>query len=490
MKNKTAFIIGSGIAGIAASIRLRLKGYRVTVFEANSYPGGKLTERRKHGYRWDAGPSLFTMPHYVDELFELAGKNPRDHFNYIKTDESCRYFWDDHTQLIAWDEQEKFAQEAAQSLQTDKKSVIDRLQSSAFMYETAGRIFLEKPLNRASTWLSKDVGKALTRLHKLAVFRSMHADNKRMLQHPKLVQLFDRYATYNGSDPYRAPGILNIIPHLEHNIGTYLPVKGMHAITESLVSLARELGVDFHFNESVEKILVHNKKACGVRTKTKSYNADLVVSNMDITPTYRKLLKGEKAPERTLKQERSSSALIFYWGVKKVYTRLGPHNIFFSSDYKQEFKELFKGEVPGSDPTVYVHITARNIPSDAPPGYENWFVMLNVPGHKDQDWKALIPQYRKKIIDKINPILKTNIEEQIECELTLTPEDIERNTSSAGGSLYGTSSNNRFAAFLRHANKSSRIRDLYFCGGSVHPGGGIPLCLLSAKIVSELCPDP
>ncbi len=490
MENKTALIIGSGIAGIAASIRLQLKGYGVTVFEANSYPGGKLTEVRKQAYRWDAGPSLFTMPQYVDELFELAGKDPRDHFNYKKTDESCRYFWDDHTQLTAWDDLEKFAEEAAQTFHTEKQAVIKRLQSSAFMYETAGRIFLEKPLNQASTWFSKDVGKALTRLHKLAVFRSMHADNERILQHPKLVQLFDRYATYNGSDPYRAPGILNIIPHLEHNIGTYLPVKGMHAITESLVALAKECGVVFHFNEKVEEILVRNKKAVGVRTTARTYEADLVVSNMDITPTYRKLLKGEKAPELTLRQERSSSALIFYWGVKQVFPQLGPHNIFFSSDYKQEFEELFGGKVPASDPTIYVHITARNIPTDAPPGHENWFVMLNVPGHNGQDWDKLIPQYRKKIIEKINPLLQTTLEAHIECELTLTPADIERKTSSAGGSLYGTSSNNRFAAFLRHANKSSRIKDLYFCGGSVHPGGGIPLCLLSAKIVSEICPDP
>lgn len=490
MPQKKALIIGSGVAGIASAIRLQLKGYQVGVLEANSYPGGKLTEVRQGGYRFDAGPSLFTMPHYVDELFELAGKNPRSYFNYKRTDESCRYFWDDKTRIIAWDDIEKFGQEVEHKIGVDKNVVVKRLQASAFMYETAGRIFLEKPLNSLKTWLTKDVVRAILRLHKLSLFSSMHDDNSRILQHPKLVQLFDRYATYNGSDPYRAPGILNIIPHLEHNIGTFLPEKGMHQITLSLVALARELGVEFNFNQQVEEILVRNKKAYGVVTPKGIMEADLVVSNMDITPTYRKLLPNEKPPERTLSQERSSSALIFYWGVKSTFSELGPHNIFFSEDYKKEFEELFSGLTPPTDPTIYVHITSRDIPGDAPEGCENWFVMINAPAHKDHNWEELIPLYRKKIFEKINRILNTKLEASIENEGTLTPQDIQIKTSSLGGSLYGTSSNSRFAAFLRHANNSSKIKDLYFCGGSVHPGGGIPLCLLSAKIVSEICPNP
>jgi diapolycopene oxygenase len=490
MPQKKALIIGSGVAGIASAIRLQLKGYQVVVLEANSYPGGKLTEVRQGGYRFDAGPSLFTMPHYVDELFELAGKNPRSYFNYKRTDESCRYFWDDKTRIIAWDDLEKFGKEVEHKIGVDKNVVVKRLQASAFMYETAGRTFLEKPLNRLKTWLTKDVVRAILRLHKLSLFSSMHEDNSRILQHPKLVQLFDRYATYNGSDPYRAPGILNIIPHLEHNIGTFLPEKGMHQITLSLVALARDLGVEFTFNQQVEEILIRNKKAFGVVTPKGIMEADVVVSNMDITPTYHKLLPNEKPPERTLSQERSSSALIFYWGVKSTFSELGPHNIFFSEDYKKEFEELFSGLTPPTDPTIYVHITSRDIPGDAPEGCENWFVMINAPAHKDHNWEELIPLYRKKIFEKINRILNTNLEALIENEGTLTPQDIQIKTSSLGGSLYGTSSNSRFAAFLRHANNSSKIKDLYFCGGSVHPGGGIPLCLLSAKIVSEICPKP
>jgi diapolycopene oxygenase len=485
-----AIIIGSGIAGLAVSVRLAIKGYSVIVFETNDYPGGKLTQFTQGKYRFDAGPSLLTMPHYIDDLFIAAGKDPRKYFNYKRKDESCRYFWDDGTRLTAWAEREKFAAEVEEKLGVKARVVIEKLNKSRLMYELAGRTFLEKPLNRLSTWINKDIIKPLLNLHKLGLFSTMHQDNAEMLGDPKLVQMFDRYATYNGSDPYRAPGVLNIIPHLEHGIGTFHPVNGMHDITESLFALAKELGIVFRFNERVEEIQVERNRVIGVITNKQTILSDLVVSNMDVVPTYRSLLPDQKPPERILRQERSSSALIFFWGVRKTFPELGLHNIFFTKDYKKEFTDIFKGRIPAEDPTVYVNITSKDVPGDAPSSCENWFVMVNVPEDKGHDWHSLIPQYRAEIIRKLNQVLKVDMQKIIENESTLTPHDIEVKTSSLGGSLYGTSSNNRYAAFLRHANKSSRIGGLYFCGGSVHPGGGIPLCLLSAKIVSEICPHP
>ncbi|MGE4542111.1 MAG: 1-hydroxycarotenoid 3,4-desaturase CrtD [Bacteroidales bacterium] len=489
-KTKQAVIIGAGIAGIASAIRLSVKGYQVTVFEANDYAGGKLTAFEQDGYRFDAGPSLFTMPHYVDALFTLAGKNPRKYFNYIKKDTSCTYFWDDGTQLTAWADQDDFADEVQKKLGVPAVKVTKRLQKARRMYELAGQIFMEKPLNRFSTWWSKDVVKTLLHLSQLDLLKSMHKANADQLENPKLVQLFDRYATYNGSDPYRAPGILNMIPHLEHGVGTFLPEKGMHQITTSLVELAQDLGVSFRYNSRVKKIIIEGGKAAGVELDNETFKAEVVLSNMDITPSYRRLMPEVKAPETKLRQEKSSSALIFYWGIKKAFTQLGLHNIFFSSNYKQEFEEIFKGKVPAADPTVYVNITSKDVPGDAPEGCENWFVMVNVPTHNGQDWEVLIPQYKAIIIQKLNKILQADLANLIETEETLSPIEIERKTSSAGGSLYGTSSNSRYAAFLRHPNDHSNIDGLYFAGGSVHPGGGIPLCLLSARIVSEIIPQP
>jgi phytoene dehydrogenase-like protein len=202
------------------------------------------------------------------------------------------------------------------------------------------------------------------------------------------------------------------------------------------------------------------------------------------------MLPDHKAPERTLSQERSSSALIFYWGMNRVFPDLDLHNIFFSADYPGEFRKIFQQKTLSEDPTVYINVTAKESPEDAPPGGENWFVMINAPGDYGQDWDALVKQARKAILTKLSRMLSVPLEDCIAVEEVLTPCGIAARTSSYRGALYGAASNNRFAAFLRHPNFSQRIKDLYFAGGSVHPGGGIPLSLLSAKIVSDAVPTP
>ncbi|MEX8548291.1 MAG: phytoene desaturase family protein, partial [Mucilaginibacter sp.] len=314
----------------------------------------------------------------------------------------------------------------------------------------------------------------------------------------KMVQYADRFATYNGSNPYKAPATLNVIPHLEQHFGAYFPDGGMYQITLSLVALAERLGVVFHYNSSVEKIVIEKRQVKGVLVgeergaesggrKAQMITADLVISNMDVYFTYKKLLSEypKLIPEKTLRQERSSSALIFYWGINKTFPQLDLHNIFFSNDYQQEFEHIWKQKNVGSDPTIYLNITSKFLPNDAPHGCENWFTMINVPANQGQDWDKLIAKARANIIQKLSKALGEDIGKLIVCESILDPRSIESKTSSYQGSLYGTSSNSQFAAFLRHANKSSKIKNLFFCGGSVHPGGGIPLALLSAKIVGD-----
>jgi len=210
---------------------------------------------------------------------------------------------------------------------------------------------------------------------------------------------------------------------------------------------------------------------------------------MDIFPTYKNLLRDQKAPKRILCQESSSSAVIFYWGIKNQFNQLDLHNIFFSKNYKSEFDSIFNQNSVSDDFTVYVNITSKDVPQDAPEGCENWFVMINVPSDQGQDWELIKNRLREKTINKLNKILKVDLETMIEEEAVMTPPLIAQKTASHNGALYGSSSNNKMAAFLRHPNFNSKIKNLYFCGGSVHPGGGIPLCLLSAKIATDLIPN-
>jgi phytoene desaturase len=491
MTQKTAAVIGAGVAGIAASIRLANKGYQVQVFEANAYPGGKLSEFELHGYRFDAGPSLFTLPEQVDELFRLSGRNPADYFEYIKLPVVCQYFYEDGTRLTAHADPTDFAKELADKTGERREAVLDFLRDSRAKYDLTANLFLHRSLHRASTWLNPDALRGYWNIRKLDVFRSMHEANQSRFRDPRVVQLFNRYATYNGSDPYQAPATMNIIPHLEYNIGAFFPKGGMYGITRSLVALAESLGVTFHYNLPVREILANDGKAAGIRLDpeaarqtgvAETFPAHHVVSNMDVVNTYRRLLPSQRQPDFLLNQPKSSSALIFYWGIRKQFPELDLHNIFFSANYRREFDCLFKQKSLTDDPTVYINITSKYKPDDAPPGSENWFVMINAPNNSGQDWDRLIKEARNHIIDKLSRLLGTEIAPLITCEAVLDPRTIESRTSSAQGALYGNASNNRYAAFLRHSNESSRVKGLYFVGGSVHPGGGIPLSLLSAKI--------
>ena len=337
-----------------------------------------------------------------------------------------------------------------------------------------------------------DTLRSVFKLFKIDAMRTMHMANKSFFDDKRLVQYFDRYATYNGSNPYGAPATLNVIPHLEQEYGAWFPEGGMHSITNSLVSLAGSLGVKFNYNSPVSEIVIEKKKAIGIQVNGSIVAGSIIISNMDVWFTYKKLLKNYPAlkPKRILNQERSSSALIFYWGISKEFKELDLHNIFFSADYEDEFWHIWQEKNISDDATVYLNISSKYNAADAPAGHENWFVMINVPANTGQDWDAMIDKAREDIQKKLARLLNEDIAPLITSETILDPRSIEGNTSSYQGSLYGNSSNGRFAAFLRHANRSSQFKNLYFCGGSVHPGGGIPLALLSAKIVSEWISTP
>jgi len=478
-------VVGAGVAGLAASIRLARQGHQVQVFEANAYPGGKLTQIQKGGYRFDAGPSLFTLPQLVEELFELAGEDVSQHFEYIRLPVTCHYFYDDGTRITGHANKQDFAAEVAQKIGEAPDTVINALQHSALLYETLSGLFMWRSLHRRSTWFNKEAFRAYGRLHKMDFFRTMHKANKQRFKDPRTVQLFNRFATYNGSNPYQTPATLSIIPHLEFNIGAFFPKNGMHAITQALYGLAQRSGVQFHFNSPVQQIVLQNKQVQGVKVNNELVPAQVVVSNMDVVNTYKRLLTQVPPPNRLLRQPKSSSALIFYWGIKKSFAELDLHNIFFSQDYQAEFDHIFNKGSLYHDPTVYVNITSKYKPDDAPEDCENWFTMINVPNNQGQDWNQLIEQARGYIIQKLSKVLGQDVASLIEVEDVLDPRLIEQRTASAQGALYGNSSNNKYAAFMRHANFSQKYKGLYFCGGSVHPGGGIPLCLSSARIAAQ-----
>ena len=483
---KKVIIIGSGIAGLAVSIRLKSKGYSVEVYEKNKNVGGKLSDFYIDKFRHDFGPKLFTMPNLIEDIFENAGVKTDKYFKYDKLDIACKYFWDDGQIFNAYSDSQKFINEVHKKFDKHENKVEEYIFNSKKKFNLVKKIFLEKSLHKISTYLSLDSLKAILNFLQLNIFISLNSLNRRYFKDKKLIQLFNRFATYNGSSPYLTSGIMSIIQHLEHDLGVFMPRKGISDISYSLYNLATDLGVKFYFNSEIDKIIIKNKSAVGVSINKISHKADIIISNMDINLTYDRLLKGYKKPFFIKNYQPSSSAVVFYWNMNKSFSNINVHNIIFSRDQKKEFDYIFNKKSIYDDPTVYICSTSKIVKEDAPIGCENWFILINSPFDSGQDWKKIKKTLRDNIIKKINSTLKVDIESNIVGEKILTPIEIEIETLSKFGSLYGSSSNSLQSAFIRHPNFSKNINNLYFCGGSVHPGGGIPLCLNSAKIVSDL----
>ena len=432
------------------------------------------------------GPSLFTMPSLIEDIFVIAKKPISKYFSYKKKSVVCNYFYEDGTKFTVHSNKNTFIKTAVDTFDVTEKEMRFYLKRCEEKFNLLSELFLQKSLHKVSTYLSKDTLKAIFNLHKLNINTNLSDYNSSYFRDKKLVQFYNRFATYNGSSPYKTPGVMSLIPHLEHSVGTFFPKGGMSQIVKSLTKLAKDVGVKFICNSMVDKIIIQNNQVKGINVNNHFIPSDIVVSNVDVALTYKKLLTGYEPPFRILNQERSSSAIIFYWGIKKIFPELDLHNIFFSEDYKNEFKCIFDEQTISDDPTIYINISSKEQVTDAPIGCENWFTMINVPSNSGQDWNNLIRIARKNIILKLNRILKTEISELINYEYIMDPVGIEKSTNSFLGSIYGSSSNSKFSAFLRHPNFRSSISNLYFCGGSVHPGGGIPLCIWSSKIVSEL----
>ncbi|MEO5984319.1 MAG: 1-hydroxycarotenoid 3,4-desaturase CrtD [Ferruginibacter sp.] len=484
MKEKKAVIIGSGIAGLATAIRLACMGMKVTVFEKNSKPGGKLTGFSEQGYKFDAGPSLFTQPENIETLFSIAEEPIEDYFTYTTLSNTCKYFYENGKIINGFADRDKFAAEIEEQTGEEGQKIKKYLSRSHDLYTNIGTLFLERPVR--NTLFTSYVFKALRSLRFTYLFSSLASFNKRQFKTTEVRQIFNRYATYNGSNPYKAPAMLSLIPHLEHNQGTFFPRDGMSSITNALYRLAVKKGVIFLFNQQVERIIHTESKVLGVVVDNNNIPADIVVSNADVYFTFRNLLNQPQRAAGLLKQELSSSAIVFYWGINKTYLQLELHNIFFSNDYEKEFNCLFNDKVLYDDPTLYINITSKLEPSHAPQGCENWFVMINVPPDSGQDWEAIRIKAKSLVIAKINRVLGTNVEDHIVFENHMDPLQIQEKTGSFKGAIYGASSNSRFSTFLRPSNKYSLFKGLYFCGGTVHPGGGIPLCLKSACITANL----
>ncbi|MFM8493808.1 MAG: phytoene desaturase family protein [Bacteroidota bacterium] len=478
-------VIGGGVAGLAAAARLAAQGYKVDLLEAAAEPGGKMRDYQADGFRFDGGPSLFTLPEVMEQLFADCGKKMSDYVTYDRLELVTRYFYPDGTQVNAWSTPERLASELEQKIGEPAAQVLAFLKRAAFMYRITASVFIERSLHDWRNLLRLSTFLRLFAIPRLGIFTSMHHFQKRWLRHERSLQLFGRFATYNGSDPYRAPGTLSMIAHIEQERGAFYPHGGMVALRNALHQLAIDLGVQIRVNTRADQFWIHQKRLKGLLLGAEREIYPIVVCANDILQVQRKQMPRKYSQKRFLSQELSTSAVVFHWSVRGAFPQLDLHNVFFSAHYRREFQHLQRGEVD-FDPTWYVYISSKKNPTDAPSGFENWFVMANVPAQRDLPWEALVERLREEAFDRLSKALGVDLRSLVNEQRVITPHEMERATGAVGGALYGPASNSRWSAFLRQANRDQRIKGLFYCGGTVHPGGGIPLCLHSAAITADL----
>jgi len=357
--SKKAIIIGSGIAGLALSVRLKVKGYDVHVFEKNESYGGKLSEFKLGEYRYDFGPKLFTLPELLVDLFKISNQNIDDYIKYKKIEIGCKYFWEDGKVFNAYSDKQKLIKEIVSEFDTDKNKLNNYLNKSKKKFDLTRTIFLEKSLHKVSTFFSISSFRAILNFFSLDITKPLNQLNEETFDDKKLVQLFNRFATYNGSNPFVTSGIMSMIQHLEHDLGVFMPSNGLSDISKSIYNLANDLGVTFSFNSSIDKIITDKNKAIGVEKNKQKYLADIVVSNMDVNLTYSKLLNGFKKPRYLKDYEPSSSAIVFYWNINKSFKELDLHNIIFSNNNSKEFDYIFNKKLVYEDPIIFIFLTQK-----------------------------------------------------------------------------------------------------------------------------------
>jgi phytoene desaturase len=487
-------IVGAGIGGLSAAIRLAAAGLRVAVYEKNPTPGGKMGQIERDGFRWDTGPSVITMRHVFEELFAAAGRSLDDYLTLLPVEPLTRYFYGDGTVLDASSDLTVMLPQIEQLEPHDVEGYLAYLAYAARIHRITGPVFIYDRPPRPSSFARVPVREWSA----ADPLRTMSQAIDHYVRSPHLRQLLGRFATYVGGSPYAAPATLNVIAHVELSGGVWYPQGGIFAIAEAMTRLATELGVAIHTDCAVEQILIEDSRATGIQLADgRRVTARAVLANVDVATTYSRLLPALPAVTERLRrlqaQEPSCSGFVLLLGVAAADgsdLAAGPgfahHNIFFSADYRREFREIFEQGIPPSDPTIYVAITSKTDPDHAPPGAENWFVLVNAPALDNTfDWATNAVAYRDVVLRTLAGF-GLDLSGRIMTESMLTPVDLAAMSGAWRGALYGASANSKWTAFRRPHNRSADFAGLYFAGGTTHPGGGVPMVTLSGGVAAGL----
>jgi phytoene desaturase len=484
---KSAIIIGAGIGGIATAIYLARNGYDVRIYEKNSSPGGRCGQTIREGHRFDLGATMFLMPSVYREVLASLGLKLEDNFEVAPLSTLYKLYFADGSQFsFTADEQMMQTQ-----LEVLEPGSFKKMQS----YITRGYKFFQlsmKELIGRNFFKLFDfiTLKNTILLLKLRTYIKHSFFINKYFRHPHLQMAFTFQNIYIGQSPFKSPALFSMLPAAELREGSFSIKGGMYRIVEKLVETATGLGVQFHYSNPVSNIVVHNHVASGIILNNGTeLNADIIIANADLPYVYRELLPDKRISSRIDGMKYACSAIVFHWGLDKVYPQLGHHSVFFSEGYRFSMDKIFKEKAIADHPNFYIHAPVRSDLLAAPKDQDTLSVVIPA-GHLDpkhnHDWNKLKNTARSSVINRLKELGLDDIESHIKFEICYLPQTWKSIYNVSRGAVFGSLSHNIFQmGYFRPHNKHNRYKNLYFVGGSTHPGNGIPLVLLSGKLTSE-----
>ncbi len=483
--SRRVIVIGAGLGGLSAAIGCAAKGFEVELFEKNDRIGGKLNRADQEGFGFDLGPSILTLPEVFRDLFRRAGLRLEDHVPIRPLDLHWRNFFEDgsHIDLVADLDRQKQLLAAV-----DPKAPAQFegfLAYSRRQYELCESGYL-RGTDRPLTLIRNLLGRGL---FQLGLLGSMHGKVASFFSEPRLQAIFDYFAKYIGSSPYNAPGMINLLPWVQYRYGLWYVDGGLYGLAEGMGAALEKLSVRLHLNREVATINTHGDTVTGVTLADgEERRADTVICNMDVIPAHDKLLKAPLGPWSRRKLEPACSGLVIHLGVDRIYPQLAHHNFFHSANPREHFRTVFDRKRLPEDPTIYLVAPTRTDPGQAPPGCDNLKLLPHIPALDPQhpptaeDYRAL----RDRVLAKCERMGLTDLRRHIRVEETWTPLDIEARYASNRGAIYGVVSD-RFKNLAFKAPKQSRhFANLYFTGGSVNPGPGMPMVTACGMQVADM----
>jgi len=489
MKPKKVIVIGAGLGGLSAAISLKQSGYDVEVFEKNDKIGGKLNVLKEQGYTFDLGPSILTLPHIFERLFERSGKKMSDYFSIRPLRPHWRNFFEDGVTLDLYPEPDKMAVEA-RKVGEPPKNIERFLKYSADLYDLTNDGYFEQGLDN---WQGFAKHYGLFKFFQFDLFRSMHQGVASHLQTEYFRNIFDFFIKYVGSSAYRAPAFMNAMPTIQFRYDLWYVDGGLYNIALGLRRFMEELGIKVNLNAEVSEVRREDGHAGGRVTGLVAngtfHAADIIVSNMEVIPAYERLLREDKAFIASLekKLEPTCSGLVIELGLDCLYPQLAHHNFFFSGHQKEHFAKVFERYELPDDPTIYLVAASKTDPTVAPAGCDCLKILPHIP-HIDDRHPLTREDYTKlkgRILDKLERMGLIDLRKHVVFEHFWTPHDIRGRYNSNKGSIYGVVSDRWKNLAFKAPKQSTLYPNLFFVGGSVNPGGGMPMVVLCGQNVAK-----